>query len=85
MPKATSLTDRRRHGRGDNNPGVTHGKANLQDQRKKSAYAPKVAASATRTEFDQGVSVGRTMSAGASVGSSRNRAAPTVRRLGERK
>lgn len=82
MPKATRTTDRRRTGRGDNVTGVTHGKSNLQDQRTKGAYAPK--APSTNSEFSAGVSVGRTMGAGVSAGSSKKRAAPAVRKLGEK-
>ncbi|UXX94050.1 hypothetical protein N7U49_21840 [Streptomyces sp. AD2-2] len=82
MPKATRSTDRRRTGRGDNITGVTHGKANLQDQRTKGAYAPK--APSTNSEFTAGVSVGRTMGAGVSAGSSKKRVAPAVRKLGEK-
>ncbi|MGW1180099.1 hypothetical protein ACWD7Y_04180 [Streptomyces drozdowiczii] len=82
MPKATRSTDRRRTGRGDNITGVTHGKANLQDQRTKGAYAPK--APSTNSEFSAGISVGRTMGAGVSSGSSKKRAAPAVRKLGDK-
>jgi len=82
MPKATRTTDRRRTGRGDNVTGVTHGKSNLQDQRTKGAYAPKTPS--TNSEFSAGVSVGRTMGAGVSAGSSKKRAAPAVRKLGEK-
>ncbi|MGW3273899.1 hypothetical protein ACWDFH_20865 [Streptomyces kronopolitis] len=82
MPKATRTTDRRRTGRGDNVTGVTHGKSNLQDQRTKGAYAPK--APSTNSEFSAAVSVARTMGAGVSAGSSKKRAAPAVKKLGER-
>ncbi|WNI17577.1 hypothetical protein [Actinacidiphila sp. ITFR-21] len=81
MPKATRTTDRRRTGRGDNVTGVTHGKSNLQDQRTKGAYAPK--APSTTSEFAAGVSVGRPMGAGIASGSSKKRAAPAVRKLGD--
>ncbi|MFE2539098.1 hypothetical protein [Actinacidiphila glaucinigra] len=80
MPKATRTTDRRRTGRGDNVTGVTHGKANLQDQRTKGAYAP--GAPSTNSEFAAGISVGRTMGAGATPGGSKKRAAPAVKKLG---
>ncbi|MFF1693174.1 hypothetical protein ACFVXC_06030 [Streptomyces sp. NPDC058257] len=82
MPKATRTTDRRRTGRGDNVTGVTHGKSNLQDQRTKGAYGPK--APSASSEFSAGVSVGRTMGAGVTSGSSKKRAAPAVRKLGEK-
>ncbi|MET9360337.1 hypothetical protein ABZX93_05460 [Streptomyces sp. NPDC006632] len=82
MPKATRTTDRRRTGRGDNITGVAHGKSNLQDQRTKGAYAPK--APSTNSEFTAGVSVARTMGAGVTAGSSKKRAAPAVRKIGEK-
>ncbi|MFD9815089.1 hypothetical protein [Streptomyces sp. NPDC059080] len=82
MPRATRATDRRRTGRGDNVTGVTHGKSNLQDQRTKGAYGPKPPA--TTSEFSAGVSVGRTLSAGVAPGSSKKRAAPAVKKLGEK-
>jgi len=82
MPKATSLTDRRKHGRGDNSTGVVHGKANQLDQRTASKYAPK--APSARSEFDAGVSAGRPMGRGVPAGSSKKRAAPAVRKLGEK-
>ncbi|MGW3860255.1 hypothetical protein ACWEDZ_02055 [Streptomyces sp. NPDC005047] len=83
MPKATRATDRRRTGRGDNVTGVTHGKSNLQDQRRVGVYAPKPPS--TTSEFQAGISVGRPMSAGVTSGSSKKRAAPAVRKLGEKK
>jgi hypothetical protein len=83
MPKATRTTDRRRTGRGDNVTGVTHGKANLQDQRRAGAYAPKPPD--TVSEFRAGVSVGTSMSKGVPAGGSKKRAAPAVRKLGEAK
>ncbi|MGW3153671.1 hypothetical protein [Streptomyces sp. NPDC001089] len=83
MPKATRTTDRRRTGRGDNVTGVTHGKSNLQDQRRASAYAPKPPS--TTSEFNAGVSVGRTIGSGAPAGGSKKRAAPAVRKIGETK
>jgi hypothetical protein len=83
MPKATSLSDRRRHGRGDNSSRVVSSKANLQDQRTKGAYGPK--APSANSEFSAGVNVGRTMGAGVKSGSSKTRAAPAVRKLGEKK
>ncbi|WP_274032472.1 hypothetical protein [Streptomyces sp. MMBL 11-1] len=83
MPKATRTTDRRRTGRGDNVTGVTQGKSNLQDQRTKGAYGPK--APSANSEFSAGISVGRTMGAGVSPGSSKKRAAPAVKKIGEKK
>lgn len=83
MPKATRTTDRRRTGRGDNVTGVTHGKANLQDQRTASRYAPKPPT--TSSEFKAGVSVGASMSKGVPAGGSKRRAAPAVRKIGDDK
>ncbi|MFI7083836.1 hypothetical protein ACIBUR_09545 [Streptomyces anulatus] len=83
MPKATRTTDRRRTGRGDNVTGVSQGKSNLQDQRTKGAYGPK--APSANSEFSTGISVGRTMGAGVSSGSSKKRAAPAVKKIGEKK
>ena len=83
MPKATSLTDRRKHGRGDNSSGVVGAKSNLQDQRTASRYAPKPPSA--RSEFEAGVSAGRPMGRGVPAGGSRNRAAPPVRKLGDMK
>ena len=83
MPKATSLTDRRKHGRGDNSTGVVNQKNNLQDQRTASRYAPK--APSARSEFEAGVSAGRPMGAGVAAGSAKRRAAPAVRKIGEKK
>lgn len=83
MPKATSLSDRRRHGRGDNSTGVVRQKANLQDQRTASRYAP--AAPGARSEFEAGVSAGRPMGRGVASGTAKKRAAPAVRKIGEKK
>ncbi|MFV0135451.1 hypothetical protein ACLGIH_19905 [Streptomyces sp. HMX87] len=83
MPKATRTTDRRRTGRGDNVTGVTHGKANLQDQRTAGRYAPKPPS--TTSEFQAGISVGTSMSKGVPSGGAKKRAAPAVRKLGETK
>ncbi|MFH9731919.1 hypothetical protein [Streptomyces sp. NPDC017260] len=83
MPKATSLSDRRRHGRGDNSAGVVRQKANLQDQRTVSRYAPK--SPGARSEFEAGVTAGRPMGRGVSAGSAKKRAAPAVKKLGEKK
>lgn len=83
MPKATSLTDRRKHGRGDNSSGVVNQKANLQDQRTAARYAPK--APSARSEFEAGASAGRPMGAGVPSGSAKKRAAPAVRKIGEKK
>ncbi|MGI5136341.1 MULTISPECIES: hypothetical protein [unclassified Streptomyces] len=83
MPKATSLSDRRRHGRGDNSSRVVSKKANLQDQRRAGAYAPK--APSAKSEFEAGISAGRPMGRGVPTGGSKNRAAPAVRKLGEKK
>lgn len=83
MPKATRTTDRRRTGRGDNITSVTHGKANLQDQRTAGRYAPKPPT--TASEFQAGISVGKSMSKGVPAGGSKKRAAPPVRKLGEQK
>lgn len=80
MPKATSLSDRRRHGRGDNSSRVVRTKSNLQDQRRAGAYAPKPPS--TVSEFNAGVSVGRSMSAGVPGGGAKKRVAPAVRKLG---
>ncbi|MFC9505360.1 hypothetical protein [Streptomyces sp. NPDC057002] len=83
MPKATRTTDRRRTGRGDNVTGVTHGKSNLQDQRSAARYAPKPPS--TTSEFQAGITVGRSMGAGVPAGGSKKRAAPAVKKLGEKK
>lgn len=83
MPKATSLTDRRKHGRGDNSSGRVGAKSNQLDQRTATKYAPK--APSAKSEFDAGVSAGRPMGRGVPAGGSRNRAAPAVRKLGEKK
>ncbi|MFE5853242.1 hypothetical protein ACFQ61_08470 [Streptomyces sp. NPDC056500] len=82
MPKATRTTDRRRSGRGDNVTGIAQGKSNLQDQRTKGAYAPK--APSASTEFTAGVSVARPMGAGVTPGSAKKRAAPAVKKVGEK-
>ncbi|WP_167503132.1 hypothetical protein [Streptomyces malaysiensis] len=82
MPKATRTTDRRRTGRAKRVTGVVGEEANLQDQRKVGAYAPK--APTAKSEFSAGVSVGRTIGSGAGIGSSKNRAAPAVKKLGEK-
>jgi hypothetical protein len=58
MPKRTSLTDRRGHGVGDNTGTKVTAKANLQDQRKKGAYAPKPPAATTSSEFAAGAAAG---------------------------
>lgn len=83
MPKATRTTDRRRTGRGDNVTGVTQGKSNLQDQRTVARYSPKPP-SAT-SEFSAGISAGRPQGAGVTSGSAKKRAAPAVKKLGEKK
>lgn len=83
MPKATSLTDRRKHGRGDNFTGVVGAKNNLQDQRTTSRYAPKPPT--TRSEFEAGVSVGRPAPKNVPMGAAKKRAAPAIRKLGEKK
>ncbi|AZM47767.1 hypothetical protein DMB38_20030 [Streptomyces sp. WAC 06738] len=83
MPKATSLSDRRRHGRGDNSSRVVSAKANQLDQRTAARYAPK--APSTKSEFDAGASAGTTMSRGVPAGGSKKRAAPAVRKLGVEK
>jgi hypothetical protein len=80
MPRATRNTDLRRSGRGDNTTGVVHGKSNLQDQRRKGQYAP--AAPSAGSEFNTGISAGRPMSAGATVGQGSTRAAGKVGKLG---
>lgn len=82
MPKATSLSDRRRHGRGDNSSRVVSAKSNLQDQRTAARYAPKPPS--TTSEFQTGVSAGRPMGRGVPAGGSKKRAAPAVRKLGEK-
>ncbi|WP_369042188.1 hypothetical protein [Streptomyces sp. Midd1] len=83
MPKATSLTDRRKHGRGDNSSGVVGTKNNLQDQRTVGRYSPKPPTA--RSEFEAGISAGRPLAKGVPAGGSKKRAAPAVRRLGEKK
>lgn len=83
MPKATSLTDRRKHGRGDNSTGVVGTKNNLQDQRTVGRYSPRPPSA--RSEFEAGVTAGRPMARGVPTGGSKKRAAPAVRRLGEKK
>lgn len=80
MPRATRNTDLRRTGRGDNVIGVVHGKSNLQDQRTKGRYAP--AAPSAGSEFKTGISAGRPMSAGPTIGQGSKRIAGKVGKIG---
>lgn len=82
MPKATANTDRRRTGRGDNIRTSVSAKANLQDQRTKGKYAPKIASASS--EFSAGMKSTRPPTAGVASGTSKKRAAPAVRKLGEK-
>jgi hypothetical protein len=77
MPDATSNVDRRRHGRGNNISGKVAGKANLQDQRTKVKYAPKIASASS--EFAAGAAAGRPK---ASMGKPPARSAPRPTKLG---
>lgn len=80
MPRAEANTDRRRHGRGDNVGTKITAKANLADQRSKSRYAPP--APTAGSEFSAGVSAGRPMSRGATVGQGTTRSVGKVGKLG---
>lgn len=83
MPKASRATDRRRSGRGDNITGVNRLKSNMQDQRTKGKYSPGV--ESTPSAFAAGAKASKPATAGVKAGSAKKRAAPAVRKLGEKK